>query len=97
MTTTATRTRTKHVTPEEFAAAEAALGHAFHLVEKIEWDTKLARGTGTVATLEDLGRLYSFVDGLRRQVDQLTREQSAIESLLSLMDEDRLTGRVVDG
>lgn len=48
------------------------------------------------AKLEAVGRLYSFVDTLRRQADQLTREKSAIESLLSLIDEDRVNGRVVD-
>jgi hypothetical protein len=54
------------------------------------------RMAAPTAKLEAVGRLYSFVDTLRRQADQLTREKSAIESLLSLIDEDRVNGRVVD-
>lgn len=91
--TTATTTAT-WPTEATYEAAGEALAAAYNHVEKILWDLSIildpyndeGRAPSELPTAETIGLMWSFLDGLKTEADQLQENVQSLEQALGQAD-----------
>lgn len=89
-------------TEASFEPAGKALNSAYNEVERIEWNLRSILGPWLdegkrpeeSPTLDTIGALWSFLDGLRTEIAQLEQEAQRLEQHLGQIDSLRLDGHV---